>query len=115
MGDRVLMQCFSSKTGEFGPVVYGHWCGGKAPAIVAALAKRMESRGGDVAYSSARLVQEAIGENKDALSFGIWNAAGRLTADDSHGDAGCVLIDVDSGHAPTYLGGYLASAQAGGE
>lgn len=112
MGDRVLMQCYSSKTNEFGSVVYGHWAGGEAKDIVMRLALRMKERGGDIAYSTARLVQEMIdcsGElgKKHSAGFGVWNAEKLLTKDDSHGDAGVVLIDVENDHKATYIGGYL--------
>ena len=60
MGDRVLMQCYSKKTGEFGPVVYCHWSGDRAPKIVASLRKRMENRPGDLSYASVRLVARGL-------------------------------------------------------
>lgn len=110
MGDRVLMQCYSSKSGEFGPVVYCHWTGESAPNVLKRLRSRMKDRPGDLAYSSARLVQEAIGEDEGALSFGTWNAEALLTEKDSHGDAGVILIDVDKGHHATCMGGYLKDA-----
>lgn len=110
MGDRVLFQCHRAGK-EFGPVVYGHWAGSEAPEIVSRLAQRMQGRGGDVDYSSARLVQEVLAECPDGnTGIGVWNAERLLTAEDSHGDAGVVLIDVDNGHAVQYLGGYLKAA-----
>ena len=111
MGDRVLMQCYSSKTGVFGPVLYCHWAGSDAPQIVKALRDRMAERPGDPDYSSARLVQIAIGNDASALSFGIWNATALLTESDSHGDAGCVLIDVSDNHSAQYFGGYLKAEE----
>lgn len=107
MGDRVLIQCHNSKTGDFGPVVYGHNSGGDAMAAVARLRARMESRPGDLEYSSARLVQELIGRDTSNLSFGLWNAGALLTAEDSHGDAGVILLDVANGLSAECLGGYL--------
>lgn len=107
MGDRVLMQCYSSKTGEFGPVVYGHWVGSYAKSIVKRLTQRMQSRPDDLQYSSARLVQAAIQDDMGNTGFGIWNAKHLLNAEDTHGDAGVVLIDVSKDHKATYLGGYL--------
>ena len=107
MGDRVLMQCWSSSTGAFGPVVYGHWAGGNAPAIVARLALRMATRPGDVQYASARLVQELCAATSDpngSLSVGIWNTDHILAPDDSHGDAGCWLIDVSDNFSTKILG-----------
>ena len=114
MGDRVLMQCFSSKSGECGPVVYGHWAGCEAQDIVLKLAKRMEGRGGDLAYSSARLAQEAVATSPNGnTGFGIWNQTTKLTAKDSHGNAGVILIDVDNGHRCECLGGYLKADENG--
>jgi hypothetical protein len=107
MGDRVLIQCHSSKTGEFGPVIYGHWCGDRAADAVKRLRERMKTRGGDLAYSSARMVQELIGDNEGPLSFGVWNAKALLIRTDSHGDAGIILIDVDTDHKAQAIGGYL--------
>jgi hypothetical protein len=109
MGDRVLMQCHSAKSGRFGPVVYCHWLGDKAPQIVNQLINRMRGRSGDVDCTSARLVQECTLAQADpatCMGIGVWNSDHLLTAKDSHGDAGCVLIDVDN-WAITYVGGYL--------
>ena len=107
MGDRVLMQCIIQKTGVYGPVIYGHWCGNDAPKIIAATKAQMIGRGGDVEYFSARLVQQVCARNpKGNIGVGIWNATGILTAADSQGDAGVILIDVDTGEVKT-LGGYL--------
>ena len=108
------MQCISSKSGEVGPVVYCHWSGRRAPYIVRRLAARMKGREGDLSYSSARLVQEAIGMNTNGnISFGVWNSATKLVPNDSHGDAGCVVIDVDNGHKCECFGGYLSVAKDG--
>lgn len=114
MGDRVLIQCFSSKTGEFGPVIYGHWSGYNSPEAVRRLAARMKTRQGDVSYSSARMVQELIGtDDGSSTGFGIWNAEAKLTDKDSHGDAGIILIDVGNDHRCECLGGYLTVGQDG--
>lgn len=114
MGDRVLMQCYSKAQGTHGPVVYGHWLGSEAPKIAAALIKRMGGRR-DVDYASARLVQEAINaQGGDSaqygnLGVGVWCTYGVLSPEDSHGDAGCVLINVDD-WSVQYLGGYYKEA-----
>jgi len=107
MGDRVLMQCFSSKNNSFGPVMYCHNGGYEAPAVVRSLSERMEDRQGDLEYSSARLVQCAIGNDDYNTGFGMWNAQALLDKDDTHGDAGVILIDVDNGHKCQCMGGYL--------
>ena len=60
MGDRVLFQVVSRYQPEaFGPVVYCHWSGGRAPQIVKALAERMVERPNDISYATARLVQRS--------------------------------------------------------
>lgn len=104
MGDRVLMQVVGKD--EVGPVLYCHWSGERAPAIAEALVKRMAPCAGDVAYWSARLVQEAIGTEEGPYSFGLTQYPGVLTEDDSHGDAGCVVINADTGEI-RFFGGYL--------
>jgi hypothetical protein len=107
MGDRVLMQIHSSKTGEFGPVVYGHWSGGKAVEICESLKQKMNTRQGDVSYSSARLVQLMIqlsGVADENTSVGIWNTEKKLTNADSHGDEGVFLIDCDNNHSYEQIG-----------
>lgn len=110
MGDRAHMQIVQRNgTGlvtDFGPAVYAHWSGEAVPEIVARLAKRMENRRGDVEYASARLVQEAIYNDDDATGFGITNIDHVLNESDSHGDAGCILIDCETFKVEA-LGGYL--------
>lgn len=107
------MQCFSSKTKGFGPVVYGHSSGSIAVQVTRNLAERMKSRQGDLEYSSARLVQEMVGADSTNLGFGMWNADELLTAEASHGDAGVILIDVDNGHKCLCFGGYLKNGEDG--
>ena len=107
MGDRVLFQVVNGAVNA-GPVVYCHWAGYRAPEIVRKLAARMSARPGDMDYATARLVQECTAEDPDgALGFGVFNAKGRLTEKDSHGDAGIVLIDCSNGFRCECLGGYL--------
>lgn len=128
MGDRVLFQVIHtgreapSVVTHFGPVIYCHWSGYYALDIVQRLAKRMKDRQGDVDYATARLVQECIGDNSsgnphwygdDALGYGVWNTDKVLTAEDSHGDAGVVLIDCSKGFKVQCLGGYLVTPHEG--
>lgn len=113
MGDRVLIQCFSSKTGKVGPVIYGHWSGYDSSEAVRRLAKRMKGRDGDVPYSSARMVQELVGTDNGNTGFGIWNEEKKLEEKSSHGDAGIILIDVDNDHRCECLGGYLTVGEDG--
>jgi hypothetical protein len=115
VGDRVLIQIVgrnlrlgdADNSVRFSPVAYGHWCGSDTPAIVARLRERMKSRPGDVDYTFARLIQEMTDGDTGALSFGVWNADHVLTESDSHGDAGCVVIDVSQGFQVRCFGGYL--------
>ena len=113
MGDRVLFQVIDSVNNRVGPVVYCHWSGDRAPEIVRNLAVRMVGRGGDLDYATARLVQECIGNDPGNLSFGVWNATKQLTEEDSHGDAGVVLIDCAKGFRCECLGGYLHTDEDG--
>lgn len=106
MGDRVLMQVFSSKTNQFSPVLYCHWSGESTPNNVKALKRRMADRMGDVDYWAARMVQSMMGALNGSTGFGIWNSSHLLTAEDSHGDAGCVVIDCETGDVGCF-GGYL--------
>jgi hypothetical protein len=74
----------------------------------------METRPAAVDYSTARLVQEAVVYGQEgALSFGVSNSTKKLTAKDSHGDAGVVLIDVDNAHQCECIGGYLKDGTDG--
>ena len=114
MGDRVLFQVINKKDpAEFGPVVYCHWAGSDAGRIVRALAERMAERAGDVDYASARLVQECTAGDEGSLGFGIWSASARLTAEDSHGDAGVILIDCADGFRCECVGGYMTTGADG--
>ena len=68
----------------------------------------MEGRTNDIPYASARLLQEAMGDHTEgSTGFGIENADLLLTREDSHGDAGVVLIDVANDFRCVCLGGYL--------
>jgi hypothetical protein len=121
MGDRVLLQCVAghgTAKQEVGPVLYLHWEGDKAPDVVAVLAERMKDRGsiGDVVYCSARLVEAALdacGLRGTDTGIGMWNHDTPLTAKDSHGDAGCVLIHVDKKFRCDCMGGYLKTGADG--
>ena len=111
MGDRVLFQVVRGQS--FGPVVYCHWSGARAPEIVRKLAARMADRTGDIDYATARLVQECTAPDPDGShSFGVFNHPARLTSEDSNGDAGLVLIDCDTFKCEC-LGGYLVTGPDG--
>ena len=97
---------------ENGPAVYCHGRGHDAPAIVKRFAARMKDRRGDVPYLTARLLQEAMGDDTRDTGFGVFNADKRLTSDDTHGDAGIVLIDADTFRCEC-VGGYLKADASG--
>lgn len=112
MGDRVLFQVVST-VGNMSPVVYCHWAGYRATHIVRALKARMVNCPGDVSYAAARLVQECVSPQPSGnTGFGLWNATTRLTEEDSHGDAGVVLINCDSWQCECF-GGYLVTGDDG--
>jgi len=107
MGDRVLLQVVKKgDPKEFSPAIYCHWLGGDAVEAVKRLAVRMSSRRGDVSYIAARLLQEVINNDSGSTGFGLMHAKKVLTAKDSHGDAGVILVDADT-FEMTFLGGYL--------
>jgi len=112
MGDRVLFLVVRGAD-EFDPGVYCHWTAVRAPEATHKLAERMKERRGDIGYASARLVQECTAADPDgAPSFGVSNAPAQLTAEDSHGDAGVVLIDCNTFKCEC-LGGYLVTGADG--
>lgn len=106
MGDRVLIQFVNGRDArEFSPVAYLHWHGEGAPDLIKACAALMAGRDGDTGYTFARFIgicHETIGGN---LSLGAWNAAGVLQPDDSHGDAGCYVVNVHTWQVQAF-GGY---------
>lgn len=105
MGDRALIQLKSRN--EVSPVLYLHWGGGDVAKIIEATRQRMVNRHSDVHYAFARLVQQAIGNDTSNTGFGVWNQTTELTPEESHGDAGCFVVDIS---APTWVidtfGGY---------
>jgi hypothetical protein len=93
MGNRVLIQFVSGK--EMSPAIYGHWSGSETPTLLVALREQMSDRPGDLAYVAARYVARMVGlPELGSTGYGIWNARKRLTAKDSHGDAGVFRVDI---------------------
>jgi hypothetical protein len=93
MGNRVLIQ-FTNGT-DFSPVLYGHWHGDATAETLRLLRAQMEGRATDIQYVAARCVEVMTRDSRGGqLSFGIWNAKGVLTDDDSHGNAGIYLVDI---------------------
>lgn len=95
MGSRALIQVI--KDDEFSPIIYLHWEGHRTKEIIEKAASAMSK--GDVSYSFGRLCGVChLETNPDQkLSFGVWNSQHILTKQDSHGDNGCFIIDIDSG------------------
>lgn len=115
MGDRALIVVTDGE--NVSPVIYLHWMGSEVPAILERLKNRMESRGADVSYASARLIQEATQDDDGCLSFGLWNAHpevikavidkdAKVLSKESHGDAGLIVLDVND-YTWQAFGGYL--------
>lgn len=98
MGDRVLIQLRTRE--EVSPILYLHWGGSCAAEIIHRAEKRMKSRGCDLHYAFARLVGAAHDVTPGNLSVGVWNAPTsnnvpqELTDEESHGDAGCIVVDI---------------------
>lgn len=105
MGNRALIQM---KSGEkLSPVLYLHWGGGEVADIIERARQRMIGRNDDLDYAFARLVQSAIGGDDGNTGYGVWNQTTELTASDSHGDAGCFVVDVSTPAFTTAaFGGY---------
>ena len=120
MGDRALI--IVTDGADVSPVIYLHWHGSAVPEILARLKDRMTSRGPDVNYAAARLIQEATEGDDGNLSFGVWNAAPAIIkavidkdhktlAVESHGDAGLIVLDVND-YTWQAFGGYLETSRS---
>jgi hypothetical protein len=92
MGNRVLIQFVSGP--EVSPAIYGHWSGRRAAEVITRLRKQMADRPNDITYVSARCVARLIGADDGSTGYGLWNAPKKLTAKESHGDAGMFLVDI---------------------
>lgn len=132
MGDRALIivtesvEEGSGTMPEVSPTVYTHWGGESVPGTLRDLWTLMEGRRGDVQYTAARLVGL---EQYGNLSLGMWNtedvvrwavqkiqhpnATGRarsgatsILEDYSHGDAGVILFEADTGKWKRFGGFY---------
>lgn len=103
MGDRVLIQVINGAS--VSPVCYGHWAGEYAPRYIREVAELMKGRNGDVEYTFARLVGVLTRYNNGNTGVGVWNQTTKLTPEDSHGDAGCYVIDCNNWDVEAF-GGY---------
>jgi hypothetical protein len=99
------------------PTVYLHWHGDFVPAWLERLKHRMTGRLGDAEYAAARFVGICHQHIEGNLSLGVWSNT--LThadlhdearmKDESHGDAGIVVVNTSDFTWKAY-GGYLADA-----
>lgn len=103
MGDRALVQFRSGA--DYSPVVYLHNHGSEVGDLLKRLYKRMGSRFDDLSYTTARFIGICHELTPGNLSIGVWNAPGLLDEDESHGDAGCFIVDCGTREI-TIMGGY---------
>jgi len=111
MGDRVLIQLKNGD--ELSPVLYSHWGGQEAPALIDEFHKKfLTERPDDLSYGFARLVGYALRDNIDGTTgFGVWNSKKPLTKADGDEDAGAFLVDIRT-LTVHYGGGYKPDVQA---
>ncbi len=106
MGDRVLV-VFKDRYGT-SPALYGHWSGDSIVDVLSEAAPTM--RAGDKGYALARACAALCSHVPGALSVGIHAGPKDLLPSTlkefSHGDAGVLVVDVDTGEM-TAFGGYL--------
>lgn len=105
MGDRVLIQ-LKDNAGDVSPVLYAHWGGDNTLSWVKKLKERMADRTNDLDYAFARLCQIAMDGDNGNLSYGVRNHPAELMEADSHGDAGCVVVNIQD-WSLVCTGGYL--------
>ena len=106
MGDRALVQ-FVNSNGCVSPVIYLHEAGHKVAELLLKHHALMAGRYSDVGYSAARFIGMCHSDNPNSnLSLGCWDSGGeQLSEDDTHGDAGVFVINVDD-KSITMGGGY---------
>jgi hypothetical protein len=92
MGNRIVIQFVNGA--DVSPAIYGHWYGSHAGEALKGLRTQMADRPDSIQYVAARMLGVMIGDDKGSTGFGLWNAPKRLTAKDSHGDAGVFLVDI---------------------
>lgn len=97
MGDRALVQFVTKDNGkpfESGPVVYLHWHGGDVKQLLQETCDLMVGRASDVSYTTARFIGVCHLHTPGNMSLGVWNQHSVITGKDTHGDAGCFIVDV---------------------
>ncbi len=114
MGDRVIVLMKDQR--GYSPGVYMHWGGAHVLAFLEKAASRM--RKGDASYAAARFCGVVHGEISGNLSLGLLPAPATNGIQEidwktySHGDAGVVVVDVDTGNIVAHAG-YLAEELKG--
>lgn len=104
MGDRVIVQ-FIDSYGDVSPACYMHWEGDRAERHIRECAKLMEGRDNDLQYAFARFVGVCHSRIEGQTGLGLWNQAEKLKASDSHGDAGCYVVNCNTWNVEA-CGGY---------
>jgi hypothetical protein len=126
MGDRALIVVTDGE--RVSPVIYLHWGGHSVPTLIEQLALLMKPRGADVDYAAARLVGLAHEMIPGPLSLGMWNATESLQRrvrdqaagidrsyyldQESHGDAGFIVVRADQDYDWQSFRGYLTKREA---
>lgn len=118
MGDRALV-IFTDKK-EVSPAVYLHWSGNRVPEFLEEHRELMKDRRGDVSYAAARFTGLCHTKIPGNLSLGLFDVPKTVQTaiksdvptlkalqGFSHGDAGVVIVDVNTGDWKAYAG-YLA-------
>lgn len=103
MGDRVLVGFKSG--GDYSPTIYMHWAGSDAAKMIADAQHLM--RKGDASYAAAQFCGYAASKISSTTGLGLLDALDgtKGLADQSHGDAGVYVVDVDTGEV-SHGGGY---------
>lgn len=121
MGDRALV-VFTDGS-EVSPITYLHWAGSKVPKLLEQLKVLMASRGADVSYASARFFGIChMQRPEDNMSLGAMNTDDKVIdavksndsavlTEESHGDAGFIVVNVNDYSWKAY-GGYLGKEEA---
>jgi hypothetical protein len=115
MGDRALVVFTDGK--DVSPTTYLHWSGDAVPELLKEHHAVMQGRLGDVSYATARFIGICHTHIEGNLSLGCWNTSAEhraaiidrnkaKLADYSHGDAGVIVVDCNTGKWSAY-GGYL--------
>lgn len=103
MGDRVTV-FFKSNNGDVSPGIYIHWGGAGVLSLIADAASRM--RRGDPIYSAARFCGHCHGVVKGNAGLGLVPPPDADTdaayEKMSPGDAGSVVVNIDTGEIVAY-------------